>query len=260
MTDDGAIDIALADDMPARFRVSGWHVQEVDGHDLEAVGAADPAGEGGPAAVDDRLPDRHRPRHPGRGRHARRRTARASSRRTPTPHGSTWAGRTRPSRSRRTFAPPGARPGAAACRTTRRGRRGWRHCRRKSAASSTACGRDACRRAGKRRCATSSAARSRSGSTQPGIKTSGDIVDLLAEAIPELLSGAPDLEGATQHKRRLTAFTAADRGGRYVHYGIREHAMGAMLNGMAAHGGVVPAASPIWSSPTTCAPRCAWRP
>src|SRR4051794_4303636 len=40
MTDDGAIDIALADDMPARFRVSGWHVQEVDGHDPEAVGAA----------------------------------------------------------------------------------------------------------------------------------------------------------------------------------------------------------------------------
>ena len=75
MTDDGAIDIALADDMPARFRVSGWHVQEVDGHDPEAVVGRDPAGEVGPAAVDDRLPHRHRPRHPGRGRHARRPTA-----------------------------------------------------------------------------------------------------------------------------------------------------------------------------------------
>ena len=40
MTDDGAIDIALGDDMPARFRASGWHVQEVDGHDPEAVAAA----------------------------------------------------------------------------------------------------------------------------------------------------------------------------------------------------------------------------
>src|ERR687886_2247430 len=40
MTDDGAIDIALSDDMPARFRVSDWHVQEVDGHDPEAVSAA----------------------------------------------------------------------------------------------------------------------------------------------------------------------------------------------------------------------------
>jgi len=34
--------------------------------------------------------------------------------------------------------------------------------------------------------------------------------------------------------------TASDRGGRYLHYGVREHAMGAMMNGMAAHGGVVP--------------------
>ena len=40
MTDDGAVEIALGDDMPGRFRVSGWHVQEVDGHDPEAVAAA----------------------------------------------------------------------------------------------------------------------------------------------------------------------------------------------------------------------------
>ena len=40
MTDDGATDIALCDDMPARFRASDWHVQEVDGHDPEAVAAA----------------------------------------------------------------------------------------------------------------------------------------------------------------------------------------------------------------------------
>ena len=40
MTDDGAIDLALSDDMPARFRLSNWHVQEVDGHDIEAVSAA----------------------------------------------------------------------------------------------------------------------------------------------------------------------------------------------------------------------------
>ena len=48
MTDDGGIDIALSDDMPARFRLSNWHVQEVDGHDIEAVSARHPAGEKGP--------------------------------------------------------------------------------------------------------------------------------------------------------------------------------------------------------------------
>src|SRR3954451_2085888 len=40
MTDDGGIEIALSDDMPARFRLSNWHVQEVDGHDIAAVSAA----------------------------------------------------------------------------------------------------------------------------------------------------------------------------------------------------------------------------
>ena len=40
MTDDGPIDIALSDDMVTRFRLSNWHVQEVDGHDADAVSAA----------------------------------------------------------------------------------------------------------------------------------------------------------------------------------------------------------------------------
>ena len=46
----------------------------------------------------------------------------------------------------------------------------------------------------------------------------------------------------TNHKRRLAAFTAADRRGAYLHCGVREHVMAAMANGMAAHGGVVPLA------------------
>jgi len=54
--------------------------------------------------------------------------------------------------------------------------------------------------------------------------------------------GCADLEAPTNHKRRLRAFTASDRGGAYVHCGIREHAMGALANGMAAHGGVIPLA------------------
>jgi len=54
--------------------------------------------------------------------------------------------------------------------------------------------------------------------------------------------GCADLEAPTNHKRRLTAFTAQDRHGAYVHCGVREHVMGAMANGMAAHGGIVPMA------------------
>src|SRR4051794_22290988 len=67
MTDDGAIGIALGDDVPARFRVSGWHVQEVDGHDPEAVAAAIRQGEGGSPAPLIARPAPHRGRPPGGG-------------------------------------------------------------------------------------------------------------------------------------------------------------------------------------------------
>ena len=60
--------------------------------------------------------------------------------------------------------------------------------------------------------------------------------------MPERMVGCADLEAPTNHKRRLAAFTAQDRSGAYVHCGVREHVMGAMANGMAAHGGIVPLA------------------
>ena len=40
ITDDGATDLSISEDVAARFRVAGWHVVEVDGHDVEAVSAA----------------------------------------------------------------------------------------------------------------------------------------------------------------------------------------------------------------------------
>ena len=40
ITDDGATDLSISEDVAARFRVADWHVVEVDGHDLEAVSAA----------------------------------------------------------------------------------------------------------------------------------------------------------------------------------------------------------------------------
>ncbi len=75
---------------------------------------------------------------------------------------------------------------------------------------------------------------------EPGVAASGKIIDVLSAVIPELISGAPDLEAATKHKNTLEPFTPENRGGRYIHYGIREHAMGSMMNGMSAHGGIIP--------------------
>jgi transketolase len=73
-----------------------------------------------------------------------------------------------------------------------------------------------------------------------GIFISAEINDLLTPVLPERMVGCADLEAPTSHKRGLTAFTAQDCAGAYVHCGVREHVMGAMTNGMAAHGGVIP--------------------
>lgn len=75
-----------------------------------------------------------------------------------------------------------------------------------------------------------------------GIFVSAEINDALVDFMPERLVACADLEAPTNHKRRLAAFTAADRRGAYLHCGVREHVMGAMANGMAAHGGIVPLA------------------
>ena len=75
-----------------------------------------------------------------------------------------------------------------------------------------------------------------------GINLSSDVNDRLADLLPERMVLCADLEAPTAHKRRLAAFTRDARGGAYVHCGVREHVMGAMANGMAAHGGVMPLA------------------
>ena len=62
------------------------------------------------------------------------------------------------------------------------------------------------------------------------------------DAIPGLVAGSADLTGNTGTKlAHQTAQSAADPGGRQVYYGVREHAMGSAMVGMAQHGGVLPA-------------------
>ncbi len=66
-------------------------------------------------------------------------------------------------------------------------------------------------------------------------------VDATCARIPGLLTGSADLtENTGVEIAGATAQSAADPGGSQVHYGIREHAMGAAMNGMALHGGVLP--------------------
>lgn len=73
-----------------------------------------------------------------------------------------------------------------------------------------------------------------------GINISAMVNDCLTDVLPERMVACADLEAPTDHKRRLQAFTALNNGGSYIHCGVREHLMGAMVNGMAAHGGIIP--------------------
>ena len=72
-------------------------------------------------------------------------------------------------------------------------------------------------------------------------KSSEAALSVLTQDIPALIGGSADLTGSNNTKTPSTPpLTAEDYGGRYVYYGIREFGMGAAMNGMALHGGVIP--------------------
>ncbi|MFY9344190.1 MAG: transketolase [Planctomycetota bacterium] len=65
---------------------------------------------------------------------------------------------------------------------------------------------------------------------------SGNVLNKAAELVPGLVSGSADLDPSTKTRiKKSGSFTAKDRTGRTLHYGIREHGMGAILNGIALH-------------------------
>lgn len=70
-------------------------------------------------------------------------------------------------------------------------------------------------------------------------ESSGIIINRLANLIPNLVGGSADL--APSNKTYMSEkgdFSAEDRSGRNLHFGVREHAMAAIANGMYAHGGL----------------------
>ncbi|MFN8570574.1 MAG: transketolase [Gemmatimonadaceae bacterium] len=70
---------------------------------------------------------------------------------------------------------------------------------------------------------------------------SGIVLNAIAGKVPELMGGSADLTGSNLTLlKEATRFTPETPAGRNVHFGVREHAMGAMMNGMALHGGVIP--------------------
>ena len=69
------------------------------------------------------------------------------------------------------------------------------------------------------------------------------VLEATQDVLPHVLAGAADLTGNTGAKlAKTSAYSSSSPEGQQVYYGIREHAMGAALVGMALHGGVIPVA------------------
>ncbi|MGU3327721.1 transketolase [Methylobacterium mesophilicum] len=240
ITDDGATDLSISEDVRARFRAADWQVIDADGHDVEAVSAAILVAQGDPrpsliacrTVIGRGLPrlEGQRGAHGGRVFATDLAEARAAKGwdhpafSVPDDVEAAWR-RGVAGRNAAAYADWQARREALPSRVRA-------EFDRVSAGRLPETWRDALRALRDRFAAE--------GTARPSIEVSAEIVAALSEAIPELFSGAPDLEGPTRHKGELHAFTAQDRSGRYLHYGIREHAMGSMMNGIAAHRGLVP--------------------
>jgi transketolase len=69
----------------------------------------------------------------------------------------------------------------------------------------------------------------------------GTVMNAIAAAVPELIGGSADLDPSTKtYLKDQGDFQPDNYGGRNLHFGVREHAMGAIENGLALHGGLLP--------------------
>jgi transketolase len=77
--------------------------------------------------------------------------------------------------------------------------------------------------------------------TQASRKSSQQILEFLTNNLPSLIGGSADLTESVLTKTSVTkSISKDDFSGRYIHYGVREHAMGAIMNGLSLHGNFIP--------------------
>jgi len=241
ITIDGATDLTLSDDAAQRFAAYGWHVQRVaDANDLDALDGAIAAAQR----------ERTRPSlvilrsHIGWGSPHKQDTADAHG----APLGVEEVRATKenlgwPS-DEPFFVPPDA---LAQWRTA--GPRGaaieaaWQERFAAYRAAHPALAAEWERRMGGELPAQWDAAlpQFRSGEALATRAASGKVLNAIASRLPELIGGSADLTGSNNTEIvGAASFQAEQREGRNFHFGVREHAMGAVLNGLALHGGFVP--------------------
>ena len=237
ITIDGATDLSTNDDIVERFRAYNWDVVELGevADDLDALEAAAARGQGRDrAAVVARVAHPHRPAVARfRGRPCRPRQPVQGRRRQP--H---QGGHGHPRRA--VLGARRARRGNS-CQRRRAGRRGPVGLAATFgdgdlvARMDGRLGRHRARRLGR------GAPSLRAGRVRRHPQGDPEGTRPTYDNLPGLVSGSADLSGSNGTVLdRATPLSRSDPGGRYVHFGIREHAMAASMVGMAKHGGILP--------------------
>jgi transketolase len=237
---DGATSLSCSDDQLLRFRASGWSASRIDGHDPAAVAAAIEQ-----ARQSDRPSLIACRTLIGFGAPNRQGSEKAHG----APLGAEEIEKTRnalnwphapfevPQAARDAWRDAGARGHDA--------RRAWIERTRRPQSGERSAFHDALNR--NLPCGYTDAMariRGRFGSDQPNIATrqaSQLVIDAIAQALPNLLGGSADLTHSNLTKAKThQAVSSSAFTGSYVHYGVREHAMAAAMNGIALHGGFIP--------------------
>jgi transketolase len=237
---DGTTDLTCSDDQLARFAASGWDVQQCDGHDHEAVAAAIAAARAAPAPSLIACRTTIGYGAPNKG-------GTAATHGAPLGADEIAAARQVLNWPHPPFEIPAdiAAAWAEVGRTGASARQDW-HSRFESQNADR-------RREFERRLAGDlpaawptafAALKSRLVAEAPGWatrKASQEVLETVNATLPECIGGSADLTGSNNTRSSdLAAIGPGDFGGRYLFYGVREHAMGAIMNGLALHGGIVP--------------------
>lgn len=237
ITIDGATDLAFSEDVGKRFESYGWHVQAIDGHDHEAIeGALEKAQAEGsrPSLIMGRTKIAYgSPTKEGtsasHGAPLGDEEIQATKRKLGMPEDKTFYV---PDEVRAQFATIGERGAAARLAWEERlaaldgaKTQQWQRC------IEGALPENLTEVLPKYEGCTSVATR----------KSSGQALESLMGAIPNIIGGSADLAGSNcVGFADYDSFSKENRSGRQLNFGIREHAMGAILNGLCYHGGVRP--------------------
>ena len=235
---DGKISLSDSTDQPARFRAANWTVMQVDGHDVAAVAAALASAQDSdkPVLIACRtIIGKGAPNKQGTSATHGAALGAEEVAATRKALGWTYEPFVLPDHTRDLWRQAGSR-GAEARQAWRKRLEASPHRAEfeRAMAGDLPAGFAAAMDAYKQELAKN----------PPAIATrnaSQNALDVINQALPETVGGSADLTGSNNTKsKELKPLTADDYGGRYVYYGIREHAMAAAMNGMALHGGIIP--------------------